>query len=58
VLRQLTSLPPTKLELAESLEQLRWLEHGYRIKTAITRYESFGIDTEDDLNRVLKMGLL
>ena len=49
ILQQITKLPPSKLELAESLEQLRWLENGYRIKVAMTRFESFGIDVPEDL---------
>lgn len=51
VLRQLTQLPPSPLELAESLEQLRWLEHGYAIQTAITELDAFGIDTPADVER-------
>ena len=49
VLQEITKLAPSKLELAESLEQLRWLENGYRIKVAVTAFESFGIDTPEDL---------
>ncbi len=49
VLRQITTLPQGDLEKAESLEQLRWLENGYRIKVAISPYRSIGIDTPADL---------
>ncbi len=48
-LREITSLPPTPLEIAESLEQLRWLESGYTIGVAITDQQTIGIDTPDDL---------
>lgn len=51
VLREVTNLPVSPLEQAEGLEQLRWLEAGYRIKTLITEEESIGIDTEEDLER-------
>jgi 3-deoxy-manno-octulosonate cytidylyltransferase (CMP-KDO synthetase) len=51
VLRQLTQLPPSPLELAESLEQLRWLEAGFTIQTAITELDAFGIDTPEDVIR-------
>lgn len=44
-------LPQTPLEVAESLEQLRALEHGYRIRTVATDYDSIGVDTPDDLER-------
>ena len=51
VLRQITQLPQSPLEMAESLEQLRWLENGYRIRVGLTDMETVGIDTPDDLRR-------
>jgi 3-deoxy-manno-octulosonate cytidylyltransferase (CMP-KDO synthetase) len=51
VLKQITELPQSSLEIAESLEQLRWLENGYKIKVGITNTETIGIDTPDDLKR-------
>lgn len=51
VLRAVTSLPQSPLELAESLEQLRWLENGYRIGVGISQVETVGIDTPEDLAR-------
>jgi 3-deoxy-manno-octulosonate cytidylyltransferase (CMP-KDO synthetase) len=52
VLLRLAQLPPTPLEQAEALEQLRALEHGIRIKVVETTYESIGVDTTEDLERV------
>lgn len=51
VLKEITSLPQSSLELAESLEQLRWLENGYVIKVGISQVETIGIDTPEDLER-------
>ncbi len=50
-LQEFASLPPGRLEAEESLEQLRALEHGHRIKVAETSYRGFGIDTPEDLER-------
>lgn len=51
VLKEITSLPQSSLEVAESLEQLRWLENGYTIKVGVTHVETIGIDTPEDLAR-------
>lgn len=53
ILAKITQLKPSALELSESLEQLRWLESGYKIKTAVTTIETVGIDTPEDLLRVI-----
>ena len=52
VLRDLTLLEQSPLEISESLEQLRWLENGYRIKVGFTDVETVGIDTPEDLEKV------
>ena len=54
VLKEITSLPQSSLELAESLEQLRWLENGYTIKVGISEVETIGIDTPQDLEEAEK----
>ena len=51
VLAEVTKLPQSSLEKAESLEQLRWLQNGYRIRVGLTDVETVGIDTPDDLMR-------
>jgi len=53
-LREITALPQSELEKAESLEQLRWLENGYRIKVGITHQETIGIDTPEDMARAIE----
>jgi 3-deoxy-manno-octulosonate cytidylyltransferase (CMP-KDO synthetase) len=52
ILLEITNLPQSPLELAESLEQLRWIESGYRIAVRTTTYESFGVDTPEDLMKL------
>jgi len=52
ILQAVTLLEPSALEKAEKLEQLRWLENGYRIKTEITFKENIGIDTPEDMDRL------
>lgn len=51
VLHRITKMEQTPLELSESLEQLRWLENGLKIKVAQTKHETIGIDTPEDLRR-------
>ena len=51
VLAEVTQLPQGSLEKAESLEQLRWLQNGYRIRVGLTNVETVGIDTPEDLQR-------
>ena len=53
VLEKLTALEQTPLEIAESLEQLRWLENGFRIKVGFTDVETIGIDTPEDLKGIV-----
>ncbi len=52
ILREITRLKPSKLELAESLEQNRWLENGYTIYVKTTEYDSLSIDTPEDLEKI------
>ena len=52
---EFSSLQQTSLELAESLEQNRWLENGKKIKVEITNSQSIGVDTQEDLDKVRKL---
>jgi 3-deoxy-manno-octulosonate cytidylyltransferase (CMP-KDO synthetase) len=51
-LKKLTLLAPSSLEISESLEQNRWIENGFRIRTTFTLWESVSIDTPGDLEKV------
>jgi 3-deoxy-manno-octulosonate cytidylyltransferase (CMP-KDO synthetase) len=51
-LLRLAALPPTEMERSEALEQLRALEYGIRIKAVETEFDSIGVDTSEDLERV------
>ena len=53
VLSEITALPPSPLEIAESLEQNRWIENGYSIRAELTNDEGVSIDTPEDLQKVL-----
>ncbi len=55
VLGEITRLPQSSLEKAESLEQLRWIENGYKIKVGLTDIETIGIDTPEDMEKALIM---
>ncbi len=51
-LAELCALQPSRLEKAEGLEQLRWIEHAYKIRVAITEEEAFSVDTQEDLDEI------
>jgi 3-deoxy-manno-octulosonate cytidylyltransferase (CMP-KDO synthetase) len=52
VLRRITQIKPSSLETAEALEQLRWIENGYRINVEVTEFESVAVDVPEDIHRL------
>lgn len=57
ILQEITNLQPSSLEVAESLEQNRWIENGYTIKVKETKFKSFPVDTPEDLENIKKFNL-
>ncbi len=55
VLKEVAALPQSGLELAESLEQLRWLENGYTVRMGVTEFESYSVDVPDDILKIEKV---
>ena len=55
ILEQITQLAPSSLEMAESLEQLRWLENGFKVKCAFIKFDSHCIDTPQDIEKVIRL---
>ena len=51
-LREISALPQSGLELAESLEQLRWLENGYTVRMGVTEFERFSVDVPEDITKI------
>ena len=55
ILRKLTTLKRSSLEIAEALEQNRWLENGFKIRTAVSDWDSYGIDSPEDIVKVKEL---
>ena len=55
VLKEVSALPQSGLELAESLEQLRWLENGYTVRMGVTEFESYSVDVPEDIVKIEKI---
>jgi 3-deoxy-manno-octulosonate cytidylyltransferase (CMP-KDO synthetase) len=55
ILGQISKLAPCEIEIAESLEQLRWLYNGYKIQTAVSQNDSIGVDVPSDIKKILKL---
>jgi len=58
ILTAISQLPASNLETSESLEQLRWLQNGFQIQTVETQFETIGIDSPEDLEKIKKLGFL
>ena len=55
MLKEVSALPQSGLELAESLEQLRWLENGYTVRMGVTEFESYSVDVPEDIVKIEKI---
>ena len=55
VLKEISAMPQSGLELAESLEQLRWLENGYTVRMGVTEFESYSVDVPEDITKIEKI---
>jgi len=52
ILKEISALPQSGLEMSESLEQLRWLENGYEVRMGVTVFESYSVDVPDDIKKI------
>lgn len=57
ILTKITKLAPSSYEQMEALEQLRWLQNGFKIHVQETEYESYGVDTPQDLEEIIRLGI-